>query len=101
VGLAALVFGLFFLGEHCEPKPGRFDLSGFLLACTGFPLLLFALSEGATLGWNSPRIVLPAAAGAVLLAALIYVELHRPEPMLQLRVLRNRLFAVAAYVQVC
>src|SRR6266446_6429734 len=30
VGIAAFLFGLFFLQEHREPKAGRFDLPGFL-----------------------------------------------------------------------
>ncbi|MCC7106556.1 MAG: MFS transporter [Chloroflexi bacterium] len=44
IGLLAILFGLAFLREHRESGAGRFDLAGFLLAGTGFPLVLFGLS---------------------------------------------------------
>src|SRR5215469_17709109 len=53
VGAAALLFGALFLPRGSEHPPGRFDLPGFLLAGTGFPLFMFALSTGATSGWSA------------------------------------------------
>ena len=50
VGIVACLFGLIFLYEHKEESPGRFDLGGFLLAGSGLALLMYALSEGPSLG---------------------------------------------------
>src|SRR6266851_5103294 len=50
IGIAAFLFGLLSLQEHREPKAGRFDLPGFLLAGIGLALVLYALSEGPTSG---------------------------------------------------
>ncbi|MEZ4498446.1 MAG: MFS transporter, partial [Thermomicrobiales bacterium] len=36
VGIIGLIFGLLFLEENFEPKAGRFDLPGFVLAGVGF-----------------------------------------------------------------
>jgi EmrB/QacA subfamily drug resistance transporter len=95
IGLAALVFSAVALTEHRERAGERFDLPGFILAAAGFGLFLYALSEAATLGWNSPVIDLTAAAGAAVIATLVWVELHADQPMIDFRLLRNRLFGVA------
>jgi len=98
VGLAALLFGLAFLHEHREPAAGRFDLPGFLLAGGGLALAMYALSAGPARGWASPAILGCAVAGALVLAAFVAVELRTPEPMVQLRLLGNRLFRTTLLV---
>src|SRR5262249_3894336 len=100
IGLAALIFGLLFLRRHREAAPGRFDLPGFLLACTGFPLVMYALSEGPAHGWGATDVLGAAVAGVLLLAGFAFVELRTPEPMVQLRLFGNRLFRSAATVSV-
>ncbi len=92
VGIIAFVFGLVFLHEHREPTAGGFDLPGFLLAGTGFPLVMYALSEGPSRGWASPTILLAALGGFVLIAAFVAVELRVRQPMVHLRLMGDRLF---------
>jgi EmrB/QacA subfamily drug resistance transporter len=98
IGIAAFLFGLFFLQEHREPKAGRFDLPGFLLAGIGLALALYALSEGPTSGWTSLTVLGSALCGLLLLSAFVVVELRRREPLLDLRLLGNRLFRTANLV---
>ena len=95
IGLGALVFSQLKLVEHRERAGERFDLLGFVLAAAGFGIFLFALSEAATLGWTSPVIIGTACGGAALIALLVWVELHAALPMIDFRLLRNRLFGVA------
>ena len=92
VGVAALVFGALFLPHGSEHPPGPFDLPGFLLAGTGFPLFMFALSTGATSGWGAAPVLATGVAGLVLLALFVLVELRTAAPMLRLRIYANRLF---------
>ena len=92
VGVAALVFGALFLPRGSEHPPGPFDLPGFLLAGTGFPLFMFALSTGATSGWGAAPVLATGVAGLVLLALFVLVELRAAAPMLRLRIYANRLF---------
>jgi EmrB/QacA subfamily drug resistance transporter len=92
IGIVGVVFGALFLTEHVEPDAGRFDLAGFLLAGAGFAALMFSLSEGPSRGWSSPLIVGLGLAGAALLVVLARVELRVDEPMIYLRVLRDKLF---------
>jgi EmrB/QacA subfamily drug resistance transporter len=95
VGAAALVFGALFLPRGSEHPPGPFDLPGFLLAGTGFPLFMFALSTGATSGWGAASVLAAGVAGLVLLALFVLVELRAAVPMLRLRIYANRLFRAA------
>ena len=92
VGAVALVFGALFLPRGSEHPPGPFDLPGFLLAGTGFPLFMFALSTGATSGWGAASVLATGVAGLVLLALFVLVELRTAAPMLRLRIYANRLF---------
>ena len=92
IGFLACIFGLIFLYEHKEKSPGRFDLVGFLLAGIGLALLMYALSEGPSSGWISPNIFGSAIVGTLLLVAFVVVELRVPEPMIDLRLLHDRLF---------
>jgi EmrB/QacA subfamily drug resistance transporter len=92
IGAAALVFGLLFLPSGSEHQVGRFDLKGFLLAATGFPLFMYAISTGASSGWSSPLVLATGLPGVVLLAAFAAVELRSPAPMLQLRIFADRTF---------
>ena len=98
LGIAAFLFGLFFLQEHREPKAGRFDLPGFLLAGLGLALALYALSEGPTSGWTSLTVLGSTLGGLLLLSTFVVVELRRREPLLDLRLLGNRLFRTASLV---
>jgi EmrB/QacA subfamily drug resistance transporter len=98
IGLVALTFGTLFLHEHQEPDAGKFDLGGFVLAGAGLPLLMYALSEGPSKHWGSPIIVASAVAGVLLLVALVRYELRHPAPMIDLRLIGNRLFRSSTVV---
>src|SRR6266566_3635543 len=92
IGIVACLFGLIFLHEYREPAAGRFDVPGFLLAGGGLALVMYALSEGPTYGWTSPGIFGSALVGLLVLAAFVVVELRTQEPMVDLRLLGDRLF---------
>jgi EmrB/QacA subfamily drug resistance transporter len=99
VGAAMLVIGLLFLPRGSEQQAGRFDLPGFLLAAAGFPLLLYALSVGASAGWGSAVVLGTGLAGLVLLAVFVAIEQRVPAPLLRLRLYENRLFRATALQQ--
>jgi EmrB/QacA subfamily drug resistance transporter len=92
VGIAAFVFALLFLREHTEPAAGRFDFWGFVCSGGGLALVLYALSEGPTYGWTSPRVLISGIAGIVLFAVLGVIELGRQDPLLHLRLFGDRMF---------
>ena len=91
-GIVAMAFGVRYLREHSEPTAGPFDLPGFVLSGFGLASILYAMNEGPRLGWTSPTVVGFGLAGIAAFALLVYVETHKPHPMLALRLLKLRLF---------
>ena len=98
VGIVTFLIGLFGLKEHKEPHAGRFDLPGFLLSGFGLATVLFALSKGPQDGWGSPIVFVPLISGLLAFALLVYVETHVEEPMLALRLFKERMFRNANIV---
>jgi MFS family permease len=54
--------------------------------------VMYGVSEGPAKGWSDSWVITTCAAGALALGALVAVELHTPEPMLDLRLYANHLF---------
>lgn len=100
IGLATLLFGIFFL-RAVQPESedaGHFDPAGFVLAGLGLALLMYALTEGPTYGWGALSILFSGGAGLLLVACFVFVELRVRAPMIDLRLLRDRLFRVTNLV---
>src|SRR5579862_127740 len=100
IGIAALVFGGVFLQDHREHRPGRFDLLGFAASGVGLGLLMYGLSEGPIKGWGRPEVGATCAAGATLLVVMVLIELNKDDPIIDLRLLSNRLFGATNLVMV-
>ena len=98
VGVFALVFGALFLADQDHPAAVRFDAAGFVTSSLGLGLLMYGVSEGPNTGWANGPIVASLAAGALLLAAMVVIELRVRAPLLDLRVYADRLFRSASIV---
>ncbi len=96
IGMAAFMFGLVFLRGAPQANPGRFDVPGFALSGLGLGALMYGVSEGPVKGWHSAVVLSTIVAGALLLVALVKVELSRSQPMVDLRLYRDRLFRSTA-----
>lgn len=93
IGVIGFLFTIFFVPNHIAESIGKFDLAGFLFAGSGLALSLVGLERIPTHGWNETATLTLMIAGAVLLALFVTVELRISEPMLDLRLFRNRNFA--------
>lgn len=75
------------------------DRLGLLAAALGFGGLLFGASLADVRGWTSPAVLAGFAVGLVGQAAFIFIELRvAHDPLLDLRLYRNRTFLVATVV---
>lgn len=92
VGAVALALSLAWLVEERHERPGRFDAIGFVLSALSVGTLLYTLSSAPENGWTSPTTLLLGAVGLVSGVVVILVELRIPEPMLALRLFRERVF---------
>ena len=98
IGIFALVFGALFLADQGHPAAGRFDAAGFVTSSLGLGLLMYGVSEGPNTGWTHGPVVASIAVGALLLVAMVVIELRATAPLLDLRVYADRLFRSASIV---
>lgn len=91
VGAVITVLGIFAVIDHREPRSGGFDVAGAVFGITGLGLLLFAVGDGPTAGWASPVVTASGGLALVLLAAFTVTELRSPRPLLDIRILGDRL----------
>ena len=92
IGAIGVIFGMIFLADQRPDTVGKFDLPGFLVSGLGLGLLMYGVSEGPNIGWHSARVLFSIAVGIVLLVAMVAVELRTKPPLLDLRLLGDRMF---------
>ena len=92
LGILAVAFGAIFLEDGHTLRPGPFDTIGFLLAASSLGLLMYGISEGPIRHWSSTIVQATIAAGVILLGLLVLAELRKRQPLIDLRLLGNRLF---------
>jgi EmrB/QacA subfamily drug resistance transporter len=96
LNLPLIVLGLLALRRVPETAGERRSLSldalGALLGVVGLGGLVYALTEGATAGWLSARILVAFAVGGAALVALVPAERRRRAPMLRLSLFASRQF---------
>jgi EmrB/QacA subfamily drug resistance transporter len=93
IGVLAGALGTRLLPESHGARE-RLDLGGVALVSGGVVGLVWALVRANDVGWTSPEIVAALLAGAALLIAFVAWERSVPEPMVPMRLFRNRAFAV-------
>ncbi|MGH3147757.1 MAG: MFS transporter, partial [Rubrobacter sp.] len=94
VGVAAVAAALLAVPEsRDEGASRRVDVPGALLSGGGVFFLVFALIEGEKLGWGSAAILGSLAASAVMFFAFVLVERRVREPLVDLSLFGDRLFA--------
>src|SRR4051794_13615819 len=98
VGLLAMLMAKTFIEDPPyvrSQRPGRIDYIGFGLMAVGLATLQLVLDKGQEDDWfSSPFIVRSILIAVVALIAFVIWELRTKEPIVNLRVLSNRNFAV-------
>ena len=104
VGLLAIFMGFKLLPEMEKNAISTFDTVGIATICVGLFCLIFALSKGNQMGWGDPVIVAMLLVGMVSLLVMVVHELRCPEPVLDIRLFKNKLFTLStitsAFIQV-
>ena len=99
VGIVGLIAAITLLREDVSETPGRFDIPGFVLSGTGLVAIVYALARAGSHGFDDPQVVVLGLGGLALLALFTFVELRTSEPMIDVRLLGDKLFGAANIVQ--
>lgn len=100
VGIAAFVLTRRFIPESTSERPRRIDPPGQALVVLTLASCTYAIIEGPSLGWSAPETIGLLALSAAALVALVVVERHRFEPLLETRFFRSPPFAGANSIAV-
>ncbi|WP_459189230.1 DHA2 family efflux MFS transporter permease subunit [Parabacteroides sp. APC149_11_2_Y6] len=99
VGAIALFITAILQKEYKAETPPPFDVPGFITSGIFLPLFMYGLSEvnssTNTQGWNSPVVLGSMWISAVVFILFIYFELTVKYPLINLRVFKDRNFALS------
>jgi EmrB/QacA subfamily drug resistance transporter len=94
IGIVLIPLALTRLNESYGPA-GRLDLGGLGLASAGLFGIVWGLIRGNQQGWASQEILIALLGGAALVVAFVVWESHVENPMLPIRLFRDRTFSLA------
>jgi EmrB/QacA subfamily drug resistance transporter len=92
ISVLAVALTLTALRESRQPGAPRPDVPGIALFSLGAGAVVFGLVRAASDGWGRPVAWAPIAAGLLVLAGWVVVELRREAPMLDVRLFRSGSF---------
>lgn len=87
----AIVAAFFVIPPDAKQHEHRsFDLPGALTVSAGATLLVFALVQGPDFGWTAPLVLGAFALSLIFLIAFTLIEARAADPLMPLRLFRNR-----------
>jgi EmrB/QacA subfamily drug resistance transporter len=101
VGLCAIALTSWVVPESRAAAPRLSDPVAQILVIIILSSLVYAIIEGAYTDWNALKIRALFATAVVTLVALIWWELRRKEPLIELRHFRSRSFCAAVLIGIC
>jgi EmrB/QacA subfamily drug resistance transporter len=94
--IVTVVLGGRYLPESRARTGHRFDVRGLVVGTVGVASLVYAIIEGPTWAWGSPRTIGLLVLAVLLLGLFAALELRTPGPLLDVRVFRVPRFTVGA-----
>lgn len=101
IGLTAIALTLRLIPPTLRRTTQRFDLSGAVLLAMALAALTVGFSFGQDWGWTSARVLGILAVAVASLVAGAFVEAGASHPIIDLGLLRNRVFASAVASLLC
>ncbi|MCC8173456.1 MAG: DHA2 family efflux MFS transporter permease subunit [Odoribacter sp.] len=99
IGLLALLLGILVQKEWKSDRKEKFDVVGFITAILFVITIIYSLSEAHaqnnTKGWKSSSVITSLVVSGISLAVFIYTELKNPQPLLNIRLLKDKYFGSA------
>src|SRR3954449_10562356 len=100
--VAAATIGLRFSEQVQQRRRPRIDYAGAVTLTAALTLLILGLLEGGQAwAWGSPQSIGVFSAGVVLLVVFVLIERRAADPVVPLRLLRNRLIVATNLAAAC
>ena len=97
IGIVALFLAARILPRDVPQKEQRLDLVDLLLLSPGLALVIYGLAEtNSAGGFGAAKVLIPLLAGVVLLGVFVWHALRAKDPLIDLRLFRNRTFATSS-----
>jgi EmrB/QacA subfamily drug resistance transporter len=97
IGLLALAMSARVLPRDVPAHEQRLDVVGFVLLSPGLALMIYGLAEtNSAGGFGAAKVLIPLIAGLLLLAAFAWHALRVKNPLIDLRLFTNRVFATSS-----
>lgn len=100
LGLIALALSAMVVPASMHRRSEKFDVGGALLLGLGLAGLLVSISQGESWGWGSARLVVLAVISVTVLAGWTWHQLRIRQPLIDLRLMRNRTVLTANFAGV-
>ena len=88
--IVAFILGMFSIRQSHDTSAEPFDIPGWISLALAFAALVFAVDEGANVGWTNPCILVLFAAFIVLIILFIVRERHTEQPLIHLGIFGHR-----------
>ncbi|WP_082130196.1 MDR family MFS transporter [Aneurinibacillus tyrosinisolvens] len=98
IGLINLFASFFLVKNVSETSRPKLDVLGVILSTLGFGGILYGFATAGSSGWGSPNVVTMFSIGGVSLLLFIWRQLAVKHPILELRVLRYRMFTLTTII---
>lgn len=96
IGIVAFFWCLKVLPDKRREEQKKFDWQGAVLGFAALSTMLFFASRGQAVNWSWP-VLLTGMISLILLAGFIIVEKRVSDPMLDLKLFKNRVFSAGCY----
>jgi EmrB/QacA subfamily drug resistance transporter len=100
VGVIAIAAAWRFVPESKAPRGRRLDPAAHVIIAVTLGAVTYATIEGPRHGWGSPLILGLFGLSVLAAAALVWVETHRREPLIDFRFFRSAPFSGASVIAV-
>ncbi|GAA3955594.1 DHA2 family efflux MFS transporter permease subunit [Gordonia caeni] len=101
IGIVAVIYAWFALKDDAEKTPASIDFVGLLLLSPGLALFLFGVSSSAEhKTFNNTGVYIPMIIGGLLIIGFVFHALRRKNPLLDLRLFKNRTLAISVITMV-
>ncbi len=97
IGIIALICSLRVLPRDVAAHEQRLDFVDLLLLSPGLALMIYGLAESNSAGgFGSGKVLIPLLAGVALIGTFVWHALRARDPLIDLRLFKNRTFATSS-----